>query len=229
MTAREMQWALVVACALGMGACEPERPPAPSAEAVKQGATAASDQVWLEQGASKVVLSYAGERGRFEDTGDPAEVPERARGLVRVTLLEGPKPAPSQVWVANLRELEADGRWRLQTVPRDLFEELALGEGLSSDVVLPEGLQPPDKIDRTSEIVVYATAWCGVCRKLTAYLDRKGVAYVEKDIEKDQKAAAELVAKARKAGINASSVPVVDVRGELMVGFQRARLEKLLQ
>jgi glutaredoxin len=223
-----MQCALVSACVLGMSACEPERPPAPRAGATKQGTTAALDAVWLEPGVSQVVLSYAGERGLFEDTSDPAKVPERARGLVRVTLLDGPRPAPSQVWVANLREPEADGRWRLHTVARDLFEELALGEGLSSNVVLPEGLQPPEKIDRTSEIVVYTTAWCGVCKKLTAYLDRKGVSYVEKDIEKDKKAAAELVAKAKQAGVNASSVPVVDVRGELMVGFQRSRLEKLL-
>jgi glutaredoxin len=224
-----MQRVLVLVCALSLGACEPERPPAPSAEAAKRGATAPSEAAWLVQGAAKVVLSYAGERGRFEDTSDPAAVPERARGLVRVTLLEGPRPAPSEVWVANLREPESDGRWRLHTVARDLFEELALGEGLSSDVVLPEGLQPPAKIDRTDEIVVYTTAWCGVCKKLVAYLDRKGVSYVAKDIEKDEKAAAELVAKARQAGINASSVPVVDVRGELMVGFQRSRLEKLLQ
>ena len=80
----------------------------------------------------------------------------------------------------------------------------------------------------SDEIVVYKTAWCGVCSKLTAYLDKKGVEYVAKDIEKDRDAAAELQAKAKEKGVPTGSVPVIDVGGELMVGFDRARLEELL-
>ncbi|HEY8378130.1 MAG TPA: glutaredoxin family protein, partial [Nannocystis sp.] len=70
--------------------------------------------------------------------------------------------------------------------------------------------------------------WCGVCKQVQAYLDRKGVKYVAKDIEKDPAAAGELQAKAKEKGIKTGSVPVIDVRGELMVGFNRARLEQLL-
>jgi glutaredoxin len=80
----------------------------------------------------------------------------------------------------------------------------------------------------TGDIIVYKTDWCGVCKKLTAYLDRKGVKYVAKDIEKDPAAAGELLAKSKEKGFKMGSVPVVDVRGEIMVGFDRARLEKLL-
>ena len=57
---------------------------------------------------------------------------------------------------------------------------------------------------------------------------QEGVAYVAKDIEKDPAAAGELQQKARAKGVATGSVPVIDVRGELMVGFDRARLEKLL-
>ena len=49
-----------------------------------------------------------------------------------------------------------------------------------------------------------------------------------KDIEKDREAAAELQAKAKEKGIKTGSVPVIDIRGELLVGFDRKRLEKLL-
>jgi glutaredoxin len=166
--------------------------------------------------------------GAFTDTNKPAEVPEEARGLVRVTLLAGPEPPPGRVWVANLRGPASAAGWPLSTVERGLFEELALGQGRSSQVELPAGLEPPVAAPREADVIVYKTDWCGVCKQLTAYLDRKGVKYVAKDIEKDSAAAGELRAKAEKSGVKTGSVPVVDVRGELMVGFDRSRLEQLL-
>jgi glutaredoxin len=205
-------------------ACEPETPPQPNdtpeaAEEVPQTAT-------FEPGSTKAVLTFAAERGAFADTSKVEDVPEASRGLVRVSLLEGPKAPAGQVWVANLK---TEGAITLSTVPREMFEELALGQGLSSPVALPEGLEPPPQVAANAgEVIVYKTAWCGVCKKVQSYLDRKGVKYVAKDIEKDRAAASELQAKASKAGIQTGSVPVIDVGGELMVGFDRGRLEKLL-
>ncbi|MGH1340567.1 MAG: glutaredoxin family protein [Nannocystales bacterium] len=209
-----------------MAACEPETPPTaadapPSAE---DAPTSAS----FEPGKTPAVLTFAAERGSFTDSSKVEDVPEGSRGLVRVSLLEGPKPPPGQVWVANLKS-SADASVELSTVARGMFEELALGQGLSSEVSLPEGLEPPPQVAaNTGEVIVYKTAWCGVCKKVQSYLDRKGVKYVSKDIEKDRAAAAELQGKAAKAGIGTGSVPVIDVGGELMVGFDRGRLEKLL-
>ena len=131
--------------------------------------------------------------------------------------------------MANLKNAPGEGGYSLETVDRNLFEELALGQGLSSEFKLPEGLEPPAQVAaNTGDIIVYKTSWCGVCKKVEAYLDRKGVTYVAKDIEKDRKAAAELQAKAAKAGTKTGSVPVIDIGGELMVGFDRAKLERLL-
>jgi glutaredoxin len=81
---------------------------------------------------------------------------------------------------------------------------------------------------READVIVYKTEWCGVCKQLTAYLDRKGVKYVAKDIEKDSAAAGELRAKAEQKHVKTGSVPIIDVRGELLVGFDRNRLEQLL-
>ncbi len=221
-------------------ACGPEKPPAPDrpatsaspAGAPAEAVAGSADAPVLAAEATDAVLTFAGERGAFKDTNKPAEVPEDARGLVRVTLLAGPEPPPGRVWAANLRTPEPGGGWKLTTVERALFEELALGQGRASAVdkirELPPGLEAPPVAPAGADVIVYKTDWCGVCKQLTAYLDRKGVKYVALDIEKDPVAATELRAKSEKKGLKTGSVPVIDVRGELMVGFDRARLESLL-
>jgi glutaredoxin len=209
-----------------LAACGPERPPAPDDAPAPASATPDAAPTYVE-GQTAAVLTYAGERGQFADARTAADVPAAARGMVRVTLLDGPAPPPGRVWVANLGTAGLADGVPLETVERDLFEELAAGQGRSSAVELPPGIEPPE-IAPAQGIVVYKTDWCGVCKQLLAYLDRKGVAYVAKDVEKDPKAAAELQAKAAKQGIRAGSVPMIDIGGELMVGFDRARLEQLL-
>jgi glutaredoxin len=218
----------VLATTLGLAGCEPERPPAPETPAAAAEADTRSE-LFFAPGQDGVVLTFATDRGAFTDSSKVEDVPEGSRGLVRVTLVGGSAAPPGKVWVANLDAPEPDGRIKLSTVDRSMFEELALGQGHASAVELPEGLEPPSKpVAPAGGIVVYKTDWCGVCKKVESYLGRKGVAYEAKDIEKDREAAAELQAKAQKAGIRTGSVPVIDVAGELIVGFDRARLEKLL-
>jgi hypothetical protein len=72
-------------------ACGPEKPPAPdrpatAAGGVKADEAAPADAPVLAADAKDCVLTYAGERGQFADCNKPADVPEEARGLVRVTL-----------------------------------------------------------------------------------------------------------------------------------------------
>jgi glutaredoxin len=215
---------------LGSG-CSPERPPAPGDErpAAAEGAPSTAEEAALEPGTTPAVYTYAAERGTFADTSKPDVVPEESRGLVKVSLLDGPAPPPGTVWVANLREQDGEGRVALRPVPRDAFEELALGEGLSSKVELPPGLAPPEQVAaKHDDVIVYKTAWCGVCKKAEGYLKKKGVPYTAKDIEKDPSAASELQAKAAQQKVRTGSVPVIDVKGTLIVGFDRARLEKML-
>lgn len=77
-------------------------------------------------------------------------------------------------------------------------------------------------------VVVYSTSWCGYCRKAKAWLTKKGIAFTERDIEKDPGAAEELAGKAQKAGVKPGGVPVIDARGTLVLGFDEQRLEQLL-
>ncbi|MEM9462085.1 MAG: glutaredoxin domain-containing protein [Myxococcota bacterium] len=217
---------------LMVAGCEDEKPPAPPPSVAKaspgQADAAPAAEAFFDASAAAVVLTFAGDRGQFADTSKVDTIPEEAKGLVRVKLLEGEAAPPGTVWVTNLRTPESDGRFRLRPVVREMFEELALGQGRRSDVTLPEGLEPPTKVAPAEGVIVYKTAWCGVCKKVEGYLERKGVSYEAKDIEKDRQAAAELTAKAQAQGVKTGSVPVIDVGGQLIVGFDRGRLEKLL-
>jgi glutaredoxin len=77
-------------------------------------------------------------------------------------------------------------------------------------------------------VVIYGAEWCGACHDAARYLRRKGIAYVEKDIETDPAAAKEMQQKLAKSGIRGGSIPVIDVRGKLMVGFNPGQLDAAL-
>ena len=77
-------------------------------------------------------------------------------------------------------------------------------------------------------IILYGTQWCSACAKARAYLKGRGIAFDDKDPERDPAAAAELHAKATRAGIQPDRVPIIDVRGTLLQGFDPKRLEALL-
>lgn len=77
-------------------------------------------------------------------------------------------------------------------------------------------------------VTLYGTSWCGYCKKAKAYLKKKGVEFVERDVEKEPAAAQELAQKAAAAGVQARGVPVIDVRGTLILGFDEQALESAL-
>jgi len=81
---------------------------------------------------------------------------------------------------------------------------------------------------RTNEVVLYGTTWCPYCKTARAYLQRRHVDFVEKDIESDSAAAEELAQKAVAAGVKPDGVPVIDVRGKLIVGWSESAVDRAL-
>jgi glutaredoxin len=68
-----------------------------------------------------------------------------------------------------------------------------------------------------------------VCvKKAKKFLKERGLAFIELDVEKNEEAARELKVKSERANIPLGSVPVIDVGGTLMRGFDPERLMSML-
>ena len=76
---------------------------------------------------------------------------------------------------------------------------------------------------RAHEVTVYTVPWCGWCRKTLAFLDERGVDYVNKDIEADEQYAAELRDKT-----GGSAIPFVEIDGSQIHGFDPGKMAELL-
>jgi glutaredoxin len=75
------------------------------------------------------------------------------------------------------------------------------------------------------QITLYRTSWCAFCHTEMQWLDRMGIPYVAKDIEADQSAHDELM---KKIGGDFRGVPVTDVGGDIVLGFDRPKLQEAM-
>lgn len=94
-----------------------------------------------------------------------------------------------------------------------------------------EGVQEPGTLDPTySKVVaiVYGASWCGACHQAEAHLKRRGVKTILKDIEADRSAGEEMALKLQKAGGHRGSIPVIDINGQILVGFSTQSLDRAL-
>ena len=76
---------------------------------------------------------------------------------------------------------------------------------------------------RNYNVIVYSTQTCPWCHKAKDFLKEKGIAFKDVDVGADREAANEMVEKSGQMG-----VPVIDVDGKIIVGFDREELEKAL-
>lgn len=77
-----------------------------------------------------------------------------------------------------------------------------------------------------SKVIVYSTTWCAFCNTEKQWLDKLGVEYESKNIEEDEEAQKELMDKVNG---NFQGVPVTDIEGEIILGFDRPKLEEALK
>ena len=73
------------------------------------------------------------------------------------------------------------------------------------------------------KVKVYSTKTCPWCKKVKEFLAEKNVEYENIDVGADQKAANEMVEKSGQMG-----VPVTDIDGKIIVGYDKEAIEKAL-
>ncbi len=212
-----------VLAALSAPAC---RKPAPA----KASGPAALPHIEIDAKRTDLVFSYLDADGRYHDVDKLDDVPKDRRKQVLVRDLSK-KPeeihADEYLFVADL-SVEADGGYPYAIVSRYGFDRRLKDMALSGELDAPaeEGDGGPEE---RPGVVLYGTSWCGACAAARQFFTSHGIPFVDKDIERDPKAQAELLRKARRAGVAVNGVPVIDFRGHLMLGFDQGQLERLMR
>ena len=73
------------------------------------------------------------------------------------------------------------------------------------------------------KVKVYSTKTCPWCVKAKDFLKSRNVKFDDIDVGADQKAANEMVEKSGQMG-----VPVLDINGKIIVGFDKEEIENAL-
>jgi len=76
------------------------------------------------------------------------------------------------------------------------------------------------------KVIIYSTTWCAFCKTEEQYLQKLGVEYIKKDVEEDKEAYEELM---QKNGGAFQGVPVTDIAGDIILGFDRAKIDTALK
>jgi len=192
-----------------------------------------------------LLLTWIDEKGDFHVEQKVGDVPLVGRDAVRAvdpTREDGTQGPGDTVYVADLRVASIDGSYPVHSMTRDDFDALALTRREKSDKPTLATAQARDAgtvgtagavaadsaFAGRPSVIVYGASWCSACHSAMAYFKKKGISFIEKDIEKDPEAAAEMNGKLRRAGLRGGSIPVLDVRGRIFVGFDPRTVEDAL-
>lgn len=73
-------------------------------------------------------------------------------------------------------------------------------------------------------ITMYTTPSCTFCTKAKNFFRKNNIRFTEYDVARDQRRAEEMMRKSGQMG-----VPVIDINGKIIVGFNQPEVEKALR
>ena len=73
------------------------------------------------------------------------------------------------------------------------------------------------------KIRIYSTPTCVYCMMAKKFFEDKGIKFENIDVSENEKAAKEMVEKSNQMG-----VPVIEIDGKIIVGFDEEKIQKLL-
>ncbi|MCA9934385.1 MAG: glutaredoxin family protein [Ardenticatenaceae bacterium] len=77
--------------------------------------------------------------------------------------------------------------------------------------------------DKQPRVIVFSTPTCSYCNMAKRYFRQNNVRFRDVDVSKDPAAARDIVRRSGQMG-----VPVIDIGGKIIVGFDKPKINNLL-
>ncbi len=77
-------------------------------------------------------------------------------------------------------------------------------------------------LEKMAKILIYSTSSCPWCIRVKEFLKANKILFTNKDVS-NEKNANEMFKKSKQKG-----VPVIDIDGEVIIGFDEKKLKKIL-
>lgn len=208
-------------------------PPSEAAEATPVVTDERTDLVftWIADGGPQIASSVG-------------EVPDEVKHSVRVQDPSVPpeKRDTSVLYLADLTKPTPNGQYPVKTVVRSEYEAerraveeaarkasaAAVAASTTAGGGVPAPVAIPPQLGQ-SPVIMYATKHCPVCVKARRWLLEQNIPYVEKDVEQDAQAAQALAKKGAEQGVSTRGVPMFEIGGRLLPGFDKAQIAAAFQ
>jgi glutaredoxin 3 len=73
------------------------------------------------------------------------------------------------------------------------------------------------------KVIIFTTPTCSFCNAAKRYFRERGIQFRDVDVSRDPAAARDMVRRSGQSG-----VPVIDIGGKIVVGFDRAKIDQYL-
>jgi glutaredoxin len=178
----------------------------------------------LTRDRTDLLFTWIDLEGKLHDVDSADKVPaDRRRQVLVRDLSKKPEELAADrfVYVADLTR-EEGGAWPYAVVSRYASERSVKSGDFGADLAAAgDGGE--------ARVTLYGTSWCGACAQARQWLRSHQIPFADRDVEADRGAQVEMARKAREAGLQVGGVPVIDVGGKLMLGFDPSRLEQMLR
>ncbi|MCF7875811.1 glutathione S-transferase N-terminal domain-containing protein [Candidatus Bipolaricaulota bacterium] len=72
-------------------------------------------------------------------------------------------------------------------------------------------------------VTIYTTPTCPYCNQAKDYFDENDISFTDYDVSENREKAKEMIEKSGQRG-----TPVIDINGEIVVGFNKEKIQNLL-
>ncbi|MGC8856458.1 MAG: glutaredoxin family protein [Anaerolineae bacterium] len=78
-------------------------------------------------------------------------------------------------------------------------------------------------MENQPRVIIFTTPTCTFCNMAKKYFRERGIRFKDVDVSRDPVAARDMMRRSGQSG-----VPVIDIGGKIVVGFDRPKIDKLL-